>query len=96
MGYITPKNFSKTPANTLQKPSKHTSKHPPKPSQNTPKLFPKLLVFSFFSSGGGRATTESGPPPRGFRFDICFLTTAGIIIIIVALQLLPYIASFRP
>ena len=48
MGYITPKNFSKTPTNTLQKPPKNTSKYPPKPSQNTPNIFPTLLVFSFF------------------------------------------------
>ena len=53
LGFITPNNLS-TPTNTIQKPLTHTSKYPPTPSQNTPNILSKLVVFSFFSSGGGR------------------------------------------
>ena len=73
MGYITPKNHSKTPTNTLQKPPKNTSKYPPNPSQNTPKILPKLLVFSFFSSGGGKEKKKLSDLTNQVRKFDCFL-----------------------
>ena len=56
IGYITPKNLSKTPTKPLQKPPKNTPKYPPNPSQNVPELVPKLVVFQFFWSGGDMST----------------------------------------
>ncbi len=54
MDYITLKNLLKTPANTFQKPPKHTPKYPPtqkKYPSNPPKMLQKCFNFSFFCPG---------------------------------------------
>ena len=69
-GFITPKNLSNTPTNTLQTPPKHTSKYLLNPSPNTPQHIVKTIVFFLFSSGGGSILGDFLELSRKFQ-EIC-------------------------